>query len=264
MPSILLTGGTGNLGSLLAPMLVDAGGKVRILSRGSQKPRDGVEYVIGNLTTGEGVDAAVAGVDTIVHCAGGPKGDEVLARNLVQAAAKAGSPHIVYISVVGADRTPVVSGVDRAMFGYVKAKRDAELIVADSGLPWTTLRATQFHDLMLTTAQAMAKMPVLPVPSGTRVQPVDTAEVAARLAGLALGKPSGLVPDIAGPKVYEMSELFRSYLRATGKRRPIMPMRLPGKAARAFRDGANIAPERAAGKRTWEDFLAERVGKSGA
>lgn len=74
--------------------------------------------------------------------------------------------------------------------------------------------------------------------------------------------PAGLVDDIAGPQVYEFKDLVRSYLRAAGKRRPIMPVKLPGKAARAFRDGANVAPEWAVGKRTWEDFLAERVSTS--
>ncbi len=112
---------------------------------------------------------------------------------------------------------------------------------------------------MLTTVRTMAKLPVVPVPAGFRFQPVDAGEVAARLVELALGEPSGLVPDLGGPRVYEMKELVRSYLRATGKSRLIMPMRLPGKAARAFRDGANLAPEHAVGHRTWEDFLTERL-----
>lgn len=102
-------------------------------------------------------------------------------------------------------------------------------------------------------------MPVIPVPAGFRFQPVDTGEVAARLVELALGKPAGLVPDIAGPRPYEMAELVRGYLRAVGKHRLIVPLWLPGKAARAFRASANLVPDRAVGRRTWEDFLAERV-----
>jgi uncharacterized protein YbjT (DUF2867 family) len=179
--------------------------------------------------------------------------------HLVRAASAAGARHLVYISVVGADRVPVVSGVDRAMFGYFGSKLAAERVVADSGLPWTTLRATQFHDLMLTMAQGMAKLPVIPVPSGFRFQPVEAGEVADRLVELALDAPAGLVPDIAGPRVYPMGELVRSYLRARGKHRAMVPLRLPGKAARAFRDGANLAPDRAVGRRTWEEFLAERL-----
>src|SRR5205823_2002956 len=197
---------------------------------------------------------------TIVHLAGSARGDEEKARNLVRAAARAGAPHLVYISVVGADRIPVVSRVDRAMFGYFAAKRAAEQVVADSGLPWTTLRATQFHDLTLTTVRQLAKLPVVPVPAGFRFQPVDAGEVAARLVELALGQPAGLVPDIAGPRVYGMAELLRGYLRASHRHRLILPVRLPGEAARAIRAGANLAPERAVGCRTWEDFLAARVG----
>ncbi len=260
MRTILVTGGTGTLGRLVVPRLRDAGGRVRVLSRQSRDAGDGIEFATGDLATGEGIEAAVEGAETIVHCAGSTKGDEEKALNLVRAASAAGTRHLVYISVVGADRIPVVSGVDRAMFGYFGAKLAAERAVAESGLPWTTLRATQFHDLSLTTVQQMAKLPVVPVPSGFRLQPVDTGEVAARLVELALGTPAGLVPDIAGPRVYGMAELFRGYLRARRKHRALVPVRMPGKAARAFRAGANLAPDRAVGRRTWEEFLAERVG----
>jgi uncharacterized protein YbjT (DUF2867 family) len=256
---ILVTGGTGTLGRLLVARLRDAGRRVRVLSRRSREAEEGVEFVTGDLATGEGIEAAVEGAEIIVHCAGTSKGDEDKALNLVRAASRAGARHLVYISVVGADRVPVVSGVDRAMFGYFASKLAAERVVADSGLPWTTLRATQFHDLILTVARQMARLPVIPVPAGSRAQPVDTGEVADRLAELALGTPAGLVPDVAGPRVYGAAELFRGFLRARGKHRPIVPIRLPGKAAAAFRAGANLAPDRAVGRRTWEDFLAERV-----
>jgi uncharacterized protein YbjT (DUF2867 family) len=145
------------------------------------------------------------------------------------------------------------------MFGYFASKLAAERVVADSGLPWTTLRATQFHDLILLVAQQMMKLPVIPVPAGFRFQPVDAGEVAGRLVELALGAPAGLAPDMAGPRVYTVPGLLHGYLRARGKRRPMVPVPLPGKAARAVRAGANLAPDRAVGRRTWEDFLAERV-----
>jgi hypothetical protein len=79
------------------------------------------------------------------------------------------------------------------------------------------------------------------------------------MAELALGEPSGLVPDLAGPKIYTAAELVTSYLRAAGKRWPLVPERIPGQAARALRAGANLAPDRAVGKRTWEQFLADRI-----
>jgi uncharacterized protein YbjT (DUF2867 family) len=256
---ILLTGGTGTLGRLVASRLRDAGCSVRVLSRRSHESGDGGEIVTGDLATGEGIEAAVTGVGTIVHCAGTSKGDEDKARNLVRAASRVGAQHLVFISVVGAERIPVVGGVDRAMFGYYASKLAAERVVADSGLPWTTVRATQFHDLMLLAARQLAKLPVIPVPAGFRFQPVDAGEVATRLVELSLGKPSGLVPDMAGPRVYGVTELLRAYLQASHRHRLIMPVRLPGEAARALRAGANLAPDQAVGRRTWEDFLAERL-----
>jgi uncharacterized protein YbjT (DUF2867 family) len=256
---ILVTGGTGTLGRLVVRRLRDAGREVRVLSRRGREAGEGIEYVTGDLATGQGIEAAVDGAAIIVHCAGSSKGDDDKARNLVRPAARAGTRHLVNISVVGADRVPVVSAADRAMFGYFASKLAAERVVADSGLPWTTLRATQFHDLILMVAQQMTKLPVIPVPAGVRFQPVDAGEVAGRLVELALGPPAGLAPDMAGPQVHTVPDLLHSYLRASGKRRPIVPVPLPGKAAGAVRAGANLAPGRAVGHRTWEDFLAERV-----
>ena len=260
---ILVTGGTGTLGRQVVSRLREAGHPVRVLTRRSHESRDGVEFVVGDLAMGEVPAPAVAGVETIIHCAGGAKGDDVKTRNLVVPAARAGTRHLVYISVVGADRVPVASRADRMMFGYFESKLAAERVVANSGLPWTTLRATQFYDLMLVVARQMAKLPVIPVPTGMRFQPVDTGEVAARLVELAFARPAGLVPDIAGPRIHRTEELLRGYLKATQRRRPMLPLWLPGKAARAVRAGANLAPERAVGRRTWEDFLAERVRQQG-
>jgi uncharacterized protein YbjT (DUF2867 family) len=259
MQHLLVTGGTGTLGRLVVPRLRDAGSEVRVLSRRSREAEEGIAFVTGDLATGTGIDDAVAGAETIVHCAGSAKGDEDKTLNLVRAASRAGTRHLVYISVVGADRIPVVSGIDRAMFGYFAAKLAAERVVATSGLPWTTLRATQFHQSLLTVAQQMARLPIIPVPAGVRFQPIDASEVAARLVELALGTPKGLVPDIAGPHVYAMAELIRSYLRVRRTYRPIVPIWQPGTAARAFRAGGNLAPERAVGQWTWEAFLADWV-----
>jgi uncharacterized protein YbjT (DUF2867 family) len=259
MSTILVTGGTGNLGRLVVPRLRRAGVRVRVLSRSERPDADGVDYVAGDLATGAGVAEAVRGVGTVVHLAGNAKGDGDLARTLVAAAAATGRPHLVNISVVGAERVPVVSGVDRAMFGYFAAKREAELVVSDSGLPWTMLRATQFHDLTLTTVRALAKLPVIPMAAGVRFQPVEAAEVADRLVELALGAPAELVPDLGGPRAYGMDDLVLSYLRAVDRRRPLLRMRLPGRAAQALRNGANLALDQAVGQRTWEAFLADRV-----
>jgi uncharacterized protein YbjT (DUF2867 family) len=256
---ILVTGGTGTLGRLVVPRLRDAGHTVRVLSRHRREAGPGVELVTGDLGTGEGIDAAVEEAEVVVHCAGTTKGDEVKTLHLVRAASRAGTRHLVHISVVGADRVPVAGAVDRAMFAYFESKLGAEQVVAGSGLPWTTLRATQFHQSFLALVRQLARLPVVPVAAGFRFQPVDAGEVADRLAELALGAPAGLVPDLAGPRVYGMDTLVREYLRASGRRRPILPIRLPGKAARAVRSGATLALDRAVGRRTWEEFLADQV-----
>jgi uncharacterized protein YbjT (DUF2867 family) len=256
---ILVTGGTGTLGRLVVAGLRDAGRDVRVLSRHPHEDTEGIEHVTGDLATGEGVDAAVAGTEVIVHCAGSAKGDGDKARHLAKAASRAGVRHLVNISVVGADRVPLSSAVDRAMFGYFGSKLAAEQAVAGSGVPWSTLRATQFHDLIYLVVRQLARLPVVPVPAGIRFQPIDAAEVAARLVELALGGPSGLVPDLAGPRAYDLADLTRGYLRARGRRRLIVPVPVPGQAAQALRSGANLSPSRAVGRRTWEEFLTERV-----
>lgn len=255
----LVTGGTGTLGRRVLPLLTAAGVEVRVVSRSEHSDDNGVEYMTGDVSTGDGLAAAMTGVHTVVHLAGSNKGDEEKARYLVRAASAAGVQHIVYISVVGADRVPVVSAADHAMFGYFAAKRGAEQVVADSGIPWTTLRATQFHDLVVTTIRSLSKSPVVPTFGGIRFQPVDSRDVAERLVEVALDEPAGLVTDIGGPRSYGMDELARTYLRAVGKRRLILPIKQPGRAARAMRQGANLTSDGVIGKRTWEDFLAEQA-----
>jgi uncharacterized protein YbjT (DUF2867 family) len=165
---ILVTGGMSTLGRQVVPRLREAGCNVRVLSRRSHEAADGIEYVTGDLLKDEGIQAAVDGAGIIVHCAGSSKGDDEATRNLVRAASLAGAQHLVYISVIGVDQIPVVSGIDRTMFGYFGSKLAAERVVAGSGLPWTTLRAAQFHDLILMVARQMAKLPVIPVPAGFR------------------------------------------------------------------------------------------------
>lgn len=251
---ILLTGGTGTLGRQVAPLLIGAGHDLRLLSRRDHTGTDPIEYVSGDLLTGEGIEAAVAGVETVVHLAGGPKGDDAAARTLVRAATAAGVRHLVHISVIGADRMPL---------GYFRAKLGAERAIADSGLPYTILRAAQFHELTLTAVRALAKLPIVPAPRDLRFEPVDSAAVAARLVELALGAPAGLVRELTGPRVYPMAELIRGYLEAQGKRRPILPVPLAGKIGRAYRAGDNLAADPLRTGRSWEDFLST-PSRSGA
>ncbi|WP_370415496.1 SDR family oxidoreductase [Streptomyces fradiae] len=242
--TILVTGGTGTLGRIVTERLRTAGHQVRVLSRHSRP------FAVDLREGGPGLDAALDGVDTVVHCASSPRGgDEDAARNLVAAAGRAGVRHLVYISIVGVDRVP---------FPYYRTKFAVERIVEQSGLGWTVLRTTQFHDLVHQVLAALAKSPVMPYFSGISDQPIEVAEVADRLAELAAGPPAGLVPEMGGPEVRTFADLARAYLAASGRRRALLPVRLPGKTYRAFAAGGHLTPERAVGKGTFEDFLAAR------
>jgi uncharacterized protein YbjT (DUF2867 family) len=257
---ILVTGGTGTLGRLVVQRLTAQGIDVRVLSRRpapagqdlagqGTAARGQAAWASGDLKTGRGIDAAVAGAEVIVHCATG-RGDIGAARNLIGAAGRAGRAHLVYISIVGVDRVPV---------GYYKSKLDVERQVADCGLPWTVLRATQFHQLILRGCEALARLPVMLVPAGTSFQPVGAAEVADRLAELAAGPAAGRVPDLGGPEIRPTADLARMYLEARGRRRPVLPVRLPGAAFAGYRSGAHLAPDHADGQVTFAQFLAARL-----
>jgi uncharacterized protein YbjT (DUF2867 family) len=249
--TILVTGGTGTLGKVVAERLLADDREVRVLSRRPAPASTPYAWRTGELRSGDGIDAAVAGVDTILHCATtvGRGGDVAATRKLVEAARRAGSPHLVYISIVGVDRVP---------FFYYNAKLATERVVEDSGLPWTIVRATQFHDLVAGMSEAQRRLPVTFTLAGGGFQPIDVREVADRLVELALGQPSGRVPDMGGPQVRDARDLARTYLHAVGRRRRIVPVWLPGKAARAYREGGNLTPENAVGKITFEQYLAER------
>ncbi|MEV0978468.1 NAD(P)H-binding protein [Streptomyces sp. NPDC049915] len=249
MTTILVTGGTGTLGRLVTERLRAGGHEVRVLSRHTQP------YAADLREGGPGLDAAVAGVDTIVHCASSPRGDEGAARNLIAAARRAGVGHLVYISIVGVDRVP---------FAYYRSKLAVEKLVEESGLGWTILRTTQFHDLVVQVLRTLGKSPVMLMPAAVSDQPIEVAEVADRLTELALGAPAGRVADMGGPEVRTLESLARAWLRATGRRRLMVAVRLWGAAYRAFRAGGHLAPERAVGGGTFEEYLAKRFGDAPA
>ncbi len=251
---ILVTGGTGTLGSIVVRRLGERGCQVRVLSRRERAGSEGLEFVVGDLARGSGVEEAVAGVDVIVHCASATKGDAAATRNLVNAAmARGRQPHLVYISVVGVDAVP---------FGYFRTKLAAEKVVVESGLPWTIQRATQFYDFVLSGARGMARFPIVPVPRDFLCQPIDPVEVAGKLVDLALGPPSGRVPDIGGPEVSTWAEMVRQYLRAANRKRAVVQLWLPMtreiRAGGLLVNGQSGEAANAYGKTTWEEFLQRR------
>ena len=133
-------------------------------------------------------------------------------------------------------------------------------------MPSTILRATQFYDLVYRGARALAKLPIVPVPAGFLTQPIHPDDVAAELVKRALAAPGGRVPDLAGPQVLSFAEILRTYLKAAGRRRPLLSVWLPGLGK--IRKGALIPDADhpafpANGHSSWTDFLAAKLSEEG-
>ena len=243
MTTTLVTGATGTLGTPTVARLRDAGHDVRALSR-----RTGPGLTTGDLRTGEGLPVALTGADTVVHLATGPrgKGDVEATRTLLTAAADAGVTHLVLISIVGIDDIPLP---------YYRDKVVIERLVVESGLPFSILRATQFHEFVAGLLQAQRLMPVLAAPA-IPLQPIAVDEVAARLVELVDAGPSGRVPDVGGPEQHQLPDLARVWAAAQGTRRPVVPVRLPGKILAAYRAGHALVPGQPYGHGTFAEHVA--------
>lgn len=252
-----MTGASGRLGRLVVARLHAEGRSVRALSRrppaagaadAAPSGSSGTQWHVGDVSTGHGLAAAFDGTGTVIHCATDPRGDdEGSARRLVHGASRAGSAHVVFVSIVGVDRIP---------YSYYRTKRAAELVLESSGLPITVLRATQFHELVVRACAALARLLVLPVPAGTSFQPVAADEVAGALVELSGSPPAGRVPGLAGPEVLTTRQLAATYLGARGRQRPILPVRLPGAAFSGPRREAHLAPDRAVGSTTFAEHCS--------
>ncbi|HZB20728.1 MAG TPA: NAD(P)H-binding protein [Blastococcus sp.] len=239
---MLVTGATGTLGVPTVGRLRAAGHDVRALSR-----RRDPGFATGDLLTGSGIDAAVTGADTVVHLATGlRRKDVVIAQTLLDAARRSEVGHLVLISIVGIDHIPL---------GFYRDKVEIERLVAESGVPHTILRATQFHTLVEQLFTVQRRLPVLLAPSFD-VQPIAPADVADRLVELASGAPAGRVPDIGGPAVRSLPELAEVWARARSVRHRVLPARLPGRVFAGYRAGHNLVPGPPYGRITFEDHLA--------
>ena len=255
---VLVTGGTGALGREVVRRLIDEGHRARVLSR---KHAAGDDWVQGDLVTGAGLELAVKDVDAIIHAASDAisprkyQATDVLGtRRLLAMAREARVRHAVYISIVG------MEGVE---YPYYKSKLAAEAVMRENIVPWSILRATQFHTLIDFFVDGMSRLPrIALVPFNWRFQPVDTTEVAARLVDVATGKPAGMLPDFGGPEPRDFKSLAVSWLAVRKPDRRLVNLPMSFKFSRQFSAGAVLTPEHRDGTITFEQYLARRYPKT--
>lgn len=223
---VAIAGGTGTLGRQVASELQNRGHDIRILSRNAP------EYRV-NLATGEGLEGAVAGCEVVIDTSNNSSRNAAAtlvegSRRLLSAARAAGVAHHVCVSIVGCERVPV---------GYFQVKAQQEEVVEHGQVPWTIVRATQFHEYAAATLESAARWRIIPVPR-LKLQTVSSAEVARVIADAAEDGPRRTRVEVAGPEVTTARELARTWRHATGRRLALVPVRLPGKLGRALRTGA--------------------------
>jgi len=252
--NILVTGGTGSLGREVVKRLIDCGHRPRVLSR---KPGGGDNWVQGDIATGVGLDKAVIGMDAIIHAASATveplrlrTTDVVGTRRLLAMAREAGVRHAVYVSIVG---------IEGVAYPYYRYKLAAEAVVRENIVPWSILRATQFHTLMERFLSGFTKVPGLAtVPFQWQFQPVDPRDVATRLVAVVTGEPGGMLPDFGGPEVRDFKSLAMSWLKARKSEKRLLNLWLPFKFSQQFSEGRLLSPEHMDGTTTFEQYLERR------
>jgi uncharacterized protein YbjT (DUF2867 family) len=256
MSVVLLTGASGLLGRHLLARPAAREHSRRAVSRRTipVEEQDGVRWLRGDLTTGEGLAGALEGVDVVVHAASDPRGDtqrtdvEGTAR-LLAAAAAAGTRHFLYVSIVGVDRIPLA---------YYRHKHEAEQLVERAELPWTIVRGTQFHDFMDGLFRGMTRFPIGIVPAGIFGQPIDVDEFAEVLWERVASGPAGRAPDVAGPQVLSYREMLDHWMLARRMHKLAIPLPIPGRVGAAMRRGEGTSPRHAVGRVTWDAWLTRR------
>jgi uncharacterized protein YbjT (DUF2867 family) len=208
---IVVLGGSGLIGSKLVTLLRQGGQDVVSASHTS-----GLDT-----TTGEGLDAALAGAQVVVDVTNSPSFEdkavmnffESSGRHIVAAEKKAGVTHHVALSVVGTDRLQES--------GYFRAKLAQEHLIEESPIPYTILRATQFFEFLGAIAQEGTVGQTVHV-SSALFQPIAANDVAATLATIAVNPPVNGIVEVAGPERISLAELVQRFLSETGDARQVV------------------------------------------
>ena len=226
---IAVAGGTGTLGRFVVTDLSSRGHEVRVLSRSSE------EHPV-DLTTGTGLDNALEGCAVVVDVVNDDSKHAAAtlvdgAQRLLAAEHDAGVGHHVCVSIVGCERLPI---------GYFAAKAEQERVVVKGPMPWSIVRATQFHQLVNDALTRAARWRLLPLPRA-KLQPVAAEEVAKAVTDVAEGAPLHDRIQIAGPQMCDARRLARSWASITGRHLVLAPVPFPGKTGRALRSGVLTA-----------------------
>lgn len=245
---IAVAGGTGRVGAHVVDVLRERGHEPVVLARAT-----GIDLV-----SGTGVADALRGVDVVIDVVSmmTQKAQvaidffEATTRSLLDAATASGVAHYLLLGIVGSQKS---------RYGYYLGKMAQERLVHASRVPWTEVRATQFHEFAQQIYGVARLGPIVLAPKG-RVQPIAAREVAERLVELAEGAPSGLVAELAGPREESLSRMVRAAARATGKRAPILAIPAPGPGGKAMRDGTllpdpTLRPPAQLGTQTFDEWL---------
>lgn len=269
MARILVTGATGPLGRHTTARLLTHKHQVRVLTHHTApSSQPDVEMAPGDLATGAGLEAALDGIEVVIHLAsnsqqalatdiGGTR--NLLAAAAIASAARLAPPRIIFISIVG---------VDRSNMPYYVAKHAAEALIAASGLPYSILRATQFHGFIASILRSLGidTQPEITVPAGVRAQSIAVGEVAERLVTLAEVGPLGHITEIGGPEALDLATMATTYLRVRddpARAAQVRAAPLQSPLYDAWRTGNNLAPDHAFGVMTWEDYLIGSLKSSG-
>jgi uncharacterized protein YbjT (DUF2867 family) len=260
---IAVTGATGRVGSHLVELLEGSGHEVVSISRSN-----GVDVI-----TGEGLEAALAGVDTVVDTATGPSPDRetatqffvTAARNLEEAGERAGVRRIVGVSIIGCDRF-----TGGSYGGYHAAKVTQERALLDGPIRAQILRAAQFHEFVGQLLDWGTQGDVAYVPA-MRTQLVAARNVAEALADLATrsdaAEPGSALPEIAGPRVERLVDVARLLAARRGSPAQVEETSDPDDPDRDLFAGDGLLPgphAQLAGP-TFEEWLdSQAAGETGA
>lgn len=234
---ILVTGGTGYVGSRLVQKLVEQERPVRLLVRDVDGARrkfpKGVAFAQGDMTQSETLPAALAGVDTVIHLVAiiRERGPDVTFEKInyqgtvqiIDAEKHAGVRRHLQMSALGALPDPD--------FPYHDTKYRAEQYVKASGLDWTIFRPSIIFgpgDQFFTTLAGLAKLPapfVMPDGGTTKFQPVWLWDVVDSFIK-ALDDPAtiGKTYELGGPEILSYKEMVGVLMDVTGHHRPMLPL----------------------------------------